>query len=289
VKLLALDTATENCSAALLTDSGIQTLEVETERGHADRILQMIDDLLKQAGATLQDLDAIAFGRGPGSFTGVRLGTTVTQGLAFGAGVGVVPVSDLQAVAQRVLDQDPGSTRILVCNDARMSEVYWACYERAPDGLARLEGEERVSKPGEVQLPPSWSTATAAGRGFLAYTEALRLAVPGVILSAAEGAATTSTAAALPQIAIATLTTATQATAASAPAAATLAAIPTPSANNPLHYLPRATEIARLALPAVRAGQLLAAEQALPRYLRDNVAHVAQPPKSPPEPPRQGS
>jgi tRNA threonylcarbamoyladenosine biosynthesis protein TsaB len=240
VKLLALDTATENCSAALLIDATLQTREVETERGHAERILPMVDELLTAAGIALRDLDAIAFGRGPGSFTGVRLGTTVTQGLAFGAGLGVVPISDLQAVAQRVLDEDPASTRILVCNDARMSEVYWACYERGPDGLARLEGEERVSKPSEVKLPPGWITAIAAGRGFVAYGEALRAAVPNVSF-------------------------------------AMNAKVPA----DPIHYLPRATEIARLAVPAVRAHQLLPAEQALPVYLRDNVAHVAQPSAKP--------
>ena len=153
MKILAIDTATENCSAALLIDGNVRSREIEMERGHAERILPMVDDLLSEAGITLQDLDAIAFGRGPGSFTGVRLAVTVTQGLAFGAGLGVVPVSDLRAVAQRAFDSDATLTRALVCNDARMSEVYWACYERGGDGLARLEGEERVSKPSEVKLP----------------------------------------------------------------------------------------------------------------------------------------
>lgn len=240
MKLLALDTATENCSAALLLDGTLEMREIEMERGHAERILPMIDDLLSTAGITLQDLDAIAFGRGPGSFTGVRLGTTVTQGLAFGAGLGVVPISDLQAVAQRVLDENTSHTHILVCNDARMSEVYWACYERGGDGLARLEGEEHVTKPTEVKLPPHWTTATAAGRGFLAYGEALKAAAPNV--SFTMGAA--------PPV-------------------------------DPIHYLPRAQEIARLALPAVTARRLLPAEEALPIYLRDNVAHVAKPPKPP--------
>ena len=156
------------------------------ERGHAERILPMIDGLLTEAGITLQDLDAIAFGRGPGSFTGVRLAVTVTQGLAFGANLGVVPVSDLRAVAQRVFRQDATLARVLVCNDARMSEVYWACFERGGDGLARLEGEEHVSKPSDVKLPPGWSTATPAGRGFIAYAEALRAAVPAVTAAVAE-------------------------------------------------------------------------------------------------------
>jgi tRNA threonylcarbamoyladenosine biosynthesis protein TsaB len=169
VKLLALDTATESCSAALLIDGTVRFREIEMERGHAERILPMIDELLAEAALSLANLDAIAFGRGPGSFTGVRLAATVTQGLAFGADLGVIPISDLRAVAQRVM-----AGRILVCNDARMGEVYWACYEKEEGGLARLEGEERVSKPSEVKLPPGWTSAVPAGRGFIAYADALQ-------------------------------------------------------------------------------------------------------------------
>lgn len=264
MKLLAIDTATESCSAALVVDATVYARELELERGHAELILPMVDELLKEAGLVLHDLDAIAFGRGPGSFTGVRMGTTVTQGLAFGAGLGVVPVSDLQAVAQRVLDMDAAATRVLVCNDARMSEVYWACYERGTDGLARLEGAEHVSKPTEVKLPSTWPTATPAGRGFIAYAEALRVAVPTVTIPEPSPAST------------ATLT------APGTPALPPTTARSTPTFNpDPLRFLPRAREIARLATPKVAAGHLLAAEEALPVYLRDNVAHVSQAPKSP--------
>ena len=234
MKILAIDTATENCSAALLVDGNVRAHEVEIDRGHAERILAMVDNLLAEGHLSLSDLNAIAFGRGPGSFTGVRLAATVTQGLAFGAGLGVVPVSDLRAVAQRVFgglptaDPDPSSARVVVCNDARMGEVYWACFERGDDGLARLEGEERVSKPSEVRLPQSWTTATAAGRGFVAYAAALGGVAP-----------TSST----------------------------------------IQFLPRATEVALLAVPVVAAGRLLPPEAAIPTYLRDNVAQVAQAPK----------
>ena len=103
MRILALDTATESCSAALLIEGRSLAREIELERGHAERILLMIDAVLAEAGVKLAGLDAIAFGRGPGSFTGVRLAASVTQGLAFGAGLGVVPVSDLRAVAQRAL------------------------------------------------------------------------------------------------------------------------------------------------------------------------------------------
>jgi tRNA threonylcarbamoyladenosine biosynthesis protein TsaB len=255
VKVLAVDTATENCSAALLIDGGVQSREIEMERGHAERILPMIDELLCEAGITLHNLDAIAFGRGPGSFTGVRLAVTVTQGLAFGANLGVVPISDLRAVAQRAFRTDATLTRVLVCNDARMHEVYWGCFERGGDGLARLEGEERVSKPSEVKLPVGWSTATAVGRGFIAYADALRAAV----LTAE-----------LPEL--------LQPSALHAVAAAD-----TP--ESPLHLLPHAIDIAFLSAPEVAAGRLIAAEAATPIYLRDNVAHVAQPPKLPGQPP----
>jgi len=254
VKILAIDTATENCSAALLIDGNFESREVEKERGHAELILHMVDDLLSHARLNLADLDAIAFGRGPGSFTGARLAATVSQGLAFGANLRVVPISDLQAVAQRAFAVAAAQTapsaaaaavvpptppaaaapmRVLVCNDARMHEVYWACFERDPSsGLAKLTGEEHVSKPTDVRLPPDWTAETTlgAGRGFRAYAEALQAAVPLPNLSAA-------------------LT----------------------------DLLPRATEIALLSVPEVAAGRLHPPEAATPIYLRDNVAHVAQP------------
>lgn len=249
MKILALDTATENCSAALALDDDLRSREVEMERGHAERILRMIDELLSEAGIGLSNLDAIAFGRGPGSFTGVRLAATVTQGLAFGAGLGVVPVSDLQAVAQRAFRTNQKPKRVLVCNDARMSEVYWACFERGDDGLARLVGEERVSKPADVTLPPKWHTAVAAGRGFIAYEHALLAAMPTVTFGTDLLAAT--------------------------------GAMPTDGSVPLTCLLPHALDIALLAAPDVAAGKLLPPEAAIPVYLRDNVAHVAQSPKPP--------
>jgi tRNA threonylcarbamoyladenosine biosynthesis protein TsaB len=250
VRILALDTATENCSAALMIDGRMLTREIELERGHAERILPMIDELLAEAGTTLRSLDAIAFGRGPGSFTGVRLAATVTQGLAFGAALGVVPVSDLRAVAQRALGQDPAITRILVCNDARMSEVYWGCFERGADTLAVPRGDEHVGKPLSVALPEGWAGAVGVGRGFAAYAADLRTAVPGAFASE-------------PPI--------------SEPLASEHRTVNVPYDR----FLPRAAEIVLLAAPEVAAGRIVSADAAIPVYLRDNVAHVAQPRKAP--------
>jgi tRNA threonylcarbamoyladenosine biosynthesis protein TsaB len=149
----------------------------------------MVDELLAEGDAQLGTLDAIAFGRGPGAFTGVRLAATVAQGLAFGARVPVVPVSDLRALAQRALDEDRGLARVLVCTDARMREVYWACFERASDSLAVPCGEERVSAPADVRLPSAWGRAgqgagrlAGVGSGFAAYPELCREFPPEVVL-----------------------------------------------------------------------------------------------------------
>lgn len=223
MRLLALDTATESCSAALLIGDRLLTREAELARGHAERILPMVDELLGEAGIGLRGLDAIAFGRGPGSFTGVRLAAGIAQGLAYGAGLGVVAISDLSALAQRGLDEDSGVTRILVCNDARMREVYWGCFERNTDGLARASSPERVGPAQSVHLPPEWTGAAGLGRGFVVY-----------------------------------------------PALRALAGVEVHEAWDQL--LPRAAEVARLAVPQVTAGQLLDPQAAVPVYLRDDVA-----------------
>jgi tRNA threonylcarbamoyladenosine biosynthesis protein TsaB len=227
LKILALDTATENCSAALWIDGGLIQREAEVPRGHAELILTMIDELLAQSATPLVGLDAIAFGRGPGSFTGVRLAASVTQGLAFGADLPVVPISDLRAVAQRAsnLLGDVAARHTLVCNDARMQEVYWACFEGDINGLMTLVGTERVSKPSDVRLPDEWAgtLVSAAGRGFAAYGELGRNLAP--VLRTVDSS-----------------------------------------------LLPAAAEIASLAVAEVRGGRLLPPEEAIPVYLRDDVA-----------------
>jgi tRNA threonylcarbamoyladenosine biosynthesis protein TsaB len=169
MKILALDTATEGCSVSLgIGDRSIDRY-VELERGHAEQLLPMVDSVLAEGGIALSALDAIAFGRGPGGFTGVRLAASVAQGLAFGAQVGVVPISDLAAVAQRVVQQDSSIRRVLVANDARMKEVYWALFE-VDGGLT--SGAEHVSAPADVLLPlDQGGVWAAAGRGLLAWPD----------------------------------------------------------------------------------------------------------------------
>jgi tRNA threonylcarbamoyladenosine biosynthesis protein TsaB len=170
MKILALDTATEALSVSLAV--GDQQLDryVEIERGHAEQLLPLVEEVLAEAGVALAQLDAIAFGRGPGGFTGVRLAASAAQGLAFGAGIGVVPVSDLMAVAQRVLQLEPGTERVLVVNDARMREVYWAEYPAGPL-LISMSVEERVSPAAAVSLPAGPCRWAAAGRGLKAWPE----------------------------------------------------------------------------------------------------------------------
>jgi tRNA threonylcarbamoyladenosine biosynthesis protein TsaB len=172
MRILALDTATQACSTALLTADATITRELLTERGHAEHILSMVDAVLTEAGIGLNEVSALAFGRGPGAFTGVRLAASVAQGLAFAAQLPVVPVSDLLAIAQRAFDADRELEHVLVCQDARMQEVYWGCFDRGTDGLASLVGAENVGRAGEVELPAAWRGAIgAAGQGFRVYPE----------------------------------------------------------------------------------------------------------------------
>jgi tRNA threonylcarbamoyladenosine biosynthesis protein TsaB len=178
VKILALDTATELCSAALYVEGDCRVREDARPRGSGELILGMVAELLAEAALSLGQLDAIAFGRGPGGFTGVRLAVAVAQGLGFAAGLPLLPVSDLRALAQLALRQPGAPPRVLVCQDARMAQVYWACYEAgsaAPGSLLERQ-PEALDFPAGVRLPPRWSEAPVcgAGSGFEAYAAALQ-------------------------------------------------------------------------------------------------------------------
>src|SRR5687768_9442069 len=164
MRLLAIDTATERCSVALRLDDRFIERDSEQPRGHADLVLPMVESVLKEAGLQLADLDGIAYGRGPGAFTGVRIAVGVVQGLAFGADLPTVGVSNLAAVAQQVARE---GDRILVCMDARMDQVYWSVFAREP-GSERVVSlaPERVDAPDAVT---DGNYTVLAGTGFKAY------------------------------------------------------------------------------------------------------------------------
>lgn len=163
MKVLAIDTATERCSVALRVGGRSIERALDTARGHADIVLPMVEEVLREAGLTLKELDGIAYGRGPGAFTGVRVTIGVVQGLAFGAALPTVGISNLAAVAQQVAKPH---AIVLVCMDARMSEVYWGVFEVDFNGVVGIETSERVSSPDEVQ---AHTPSILAGTGFRAY------------------------------------------------------------------------------------------------------------------------
>lgn len=173
--LLALDTATEACSVALLHNGQLFSRYAIIPRLHAQRVLPMIDEVLREAGVAKTELQAIAFGRGPGAFTGLRIAVGVVQGLAFALERPVLPVSNLAAIAQRAY-REHGAEQVAVAIDARMGEVYWGCYG-VVDGLMRLQGTEAVLTPERADLPKeAQGQWFAAGTGWQPYAE--QLAVP---------------------------------------------------------------------------------------------------------------
>lgn len=149
VKILALDTSTEACSASLFIDGDVYDRHEIAPRRHAELILPMIDAVLTESNHKLTELDAIAFGQGPGAFTGVRIAAGITQGLALGAGLPVIPISSLATLAQGAINRSP---TLFAAIDARMEEIYWCAYELAEDGVAQPLSEERLSAPGTVAL-----------------------------------------------------------------------------------------------------------------------------------------
>lgn len=171
MKLLAVDTATEACSAALYIDGDIRHEFQLAPRDHTRLILAMVETLLQQAGIRIQQLDALAFGRGPGSFTGVRIATGVVQGLAYGADLPVVPVSTLASIAQAVYE-DHGESHVLAAIDARMGGIYWGQYQLNGDKLMQLCADEAVLSPEQVPLVDAGDWV-GAGSGWLAHADTL--------------------------------------------------------------------------------------------------------------------
>jgi tRNA threonylcarbamoyladenosine biosynthesis protein TsaB len=180
LKILSIETATEACSAALLLgDRCYEHFEI-APRKQAERILPMVDSLLVAHGLSLRDLDALAVGRGPGSFTGVRLEVSVAQGLAYGADLPISGISTLCALAQQAI-RTLETNRVVVALDARMSEVYWAVFENQ-NGFAVPVTQERVSPPEEVSLEEGVA-CVGIGSGWSTYADILQAKVkPKTIL-----------------------------------------------------------------------------------------------------------
>jgi tRNA threonylcarbamoyladenosine biosynthesis protein TsaB len=230
MKILAVETATEACSAAVLIDGRIIERYQLAPREHNRLILPMVEAVLAEAGLAVSQLDALAFGRGPGSFTGVRIATGVIQGIAFGADLPVVPVSTLAALSLEALDET-GAEHAYACIDARMGEVYWGVYRRVGEGvsgaetssLVKLVGEEAVLPAERVAFPED-SRGVGTGSGWGTYGAVLRERLGSRVAAVLEG------------------------------------------------RFPRAGVVARLGAGDFTRGLAVAAERALPVYLRDKVA-----------------
>ncbi|CAM2777264.1 tRNA (adenosine(37)-N6)-threonylcarbamoyltransferase complex dimerization subunit type 1 TsaB [Vibrio rarus] len=174
-KILALDTSTEFCSAAIMMDGEVLSKGEYAPRGHTSKILPMVDELLVEAGVKLTQLDALAFGRGPGSFTGVRIGIGIAQGLAFGADLPMLGISTLQAMAQGAY-RTTQAQHVAAAIDARMSEVYWGRFSRQSSGEWHADDNECVIPPLELahKTVDDERIWTQVGTGWEAYAEELK-------------------------------------------------------------------------------------------------------------------
>lgn len=178
MRFLALDSSTEWCSAALSCDGEVAALERCADHRHGELLLPMVEHLLAQAGLGMQALDGIAFGSGPGAFTGLRIACGLAQGLAFARDLPVLGISSLEALAEVA-----GAERVVACLDARMHEVYCAAYLRREVGCDA--GWEVLREP--VCLPPSELEALpegdwiGAGGGFKVYREILTARLGGAL------------------------------------------------------------------------------------------------------------
>ncbi len=173
VKLLGIDASTECCSAALLLgDKVYQKLQIAPQ-GHTKLLLPMVDELLQEHNLALNDLDAIACGKGPGSFTGVRIGVSMAQGLAFGADKKLIGIGDLEALAYKAMT-DTNLNKAIAIIDARMGEVYLGIYEKSADKLKALI-EECVVKPNEahdiIAKTIKDESFAICGTGIVTYSE----------------------------------------------------------------------------------------------------------------------
>jgi len=174
VKLLAIDTSSLACTVALQNGDELIERHEEIEREHTRLLMPMIRDVLDQAGVTLNDLDAIVLGNGPGSFIGMRIAASVSQGLAHGAGLRIIPVSSLAAVAAEVMDCTDAEI-VAVTQDAHMHQVYMGLYSRSGENLPQPICDERLQDQqiiDELRRGEKFSTV-AAGQGWQRYPKLL--------------------------------------------------------------------------------------------------------------------
>jgi tRNA threonylcarbamoyladenosine biosynthesis protein TsaB len=170
LKLLAIDTSTEGCSVALLNGVELLHLDEVCPQQHSKRVLPMVQQLLTESGLTLQQLDGIVFGRGPGSFTGVRIGVGVTQGLAFGADIPVYGVSTLAAMAQAAYRLH-GAKQVISAIDARMAEIYLGFFALDAKLLMQEVAPEIAIKPTALTASPLTGDCVGVGTGWQTYRE----------------------------------------------------------------------------------------------------------------------
>ena len=162
MKLLAIDTSSNACSVAVQIGDDVVRKHVVEPRAHTRILLPMITAVLSEAAVTMADMDAVVLGNGPGSFIGMRIGASVAQGLAFGAGVNIVPVSSLATLAAQAMAVH-AAKKVLVAQDARMNEIYLGRFHAGIDGLPIVEMDEQICKVGEIADIDSVYVAVGAG------------------------------------------------------------------------------------------------------------------------------
>jgi len=171
--LIAFDTATEWCTAALWSDGVVAVREERAGQRHSDLLVPMVMELLSEAGLGLSQVDGLAYGMGPGSFTGLRIACSVAQGLAMGGDIPVLGISTLEALAEEAWAAQE-TEHVLACLDARMNEVYAATYQRE-NGVWSSTVAPIVCPPAAVPMPDERG-CVGVGSGFFAYPALMALA-----------------------------------------------------------------------------------------------------------------